>query len=93
MHCRSLENLNQISYIYLAEVATNKKTLNLTDEEKTEEAVLKWFKPQEALKLIKNSFTNLTNTEEIDTYNIKFIIQRDTKILEYYLKYQKEQLR
>lgn len=90
---RSLENLNQISYIYLAEVATNKKTLNLTDEEKTEEAVLKWFKPQEALKLIKNSFTNLINTEEIDTYNIKFIIQRDTKILEYYLKYQKEQLR
>lgn len=49
---KSLQNVKQISNIFIAKVIKNIHQLNLTEKEKSEGAELLWVEPKEALKLI-----------------------------------------
>lgn len=85
----SLKKAKQISHIFIAKVIKNLHILKLTEKEKSEGAKLIWETPEEALKLIKNSYEKLLPSnyaEEYTIYRMKFVVLRDTKILEYYLK-------
>lgn len=85
----SLKSTKQISHIFIAKVIKDLHILKLTEKEKIEGAQLIWETPEEALKLIKNSYEKLLSSnyaEEYNVYRMKFIILRDTKILQYYLE-------
>ena len=66
----------------------NTNTLYLTEKEKNEGAELIWVSPLDALKLMENSYNDLTAStysKDYDVYRMKFISLRDRKILEYYI--------
>lgn len=88
----SMKNAKQISYVFIAKVIKDSKILNLTEKEKEEGAELIWVTPKEALKLVKNSYDELIQSnyeKEYDVYRMRFIALRDRKILEYYLENRK----
>lgn len=85
----SMKNAKQISHIFVAKVIKDFHTLKLTEKEKVEGANLIWLTPEEGLNLIKDSYNKLvssTYSKEYDVYRMKFVVLRDTKILEYYLE-------
>ena len=83
---RSKMNFYQKSYIYLSKVVENTHNLHLTQKEKDEEAELCWFKPQQALELMRESYNNLCPSKYSNLYSTKLIVARDTTILDYYLQ-------
>ena len=82
---RSLQNLKQISNIFIAKVIKDIHTLNLTDKEKSEGAKLLWIDPKEALQLVTNCYDKLLPSDYDDVYDTRFVVLRDRKILEYYI--------
>lgn len=80
---KSLQNLKQISNIFIAEVTNDTHELNLTKKEKSEGAKLLWVDPREALELITNCYDKLLPSEYDDVYDTRFVVLRDRKILEY----------
>lgn len=82
---KSLQNLKQISNIFIAKVTKDLHTLNLTDKEKSEGAKLLWVEPREALQLITNCYDKLLPSDYDDVYDTRFVVLRDRKILEYYI--------
>ena len=90
----SMRNAKQISYVFVAKVIKDFQTLELTEKEKEEGAQLIWVTPEEALELVKNSYDKLASSnyvQEYDEYRMKFIVLRDSKILEKYLKLKTEE--
>ena len=85
---KSLQNLKQISHIFIANVIKDTHKLDLTEKEKNEGAKLLWVNPKEALQLITDCYDNLLPSEYDDVYDTRFVVSRDRKILEYYLKNQ-----
>ncbi len=83
---KSLQNLKQISYVFVARVINNIHSLNLTEKEKNEGAKLLWLEPKEALRLITDCYDKLLPSEYDDVYDTRFVVLRDRKILEYYLE-------
>lgn len=83
---RSKMNFYQKSYIYVSEVTENTHNLHLTQKEKDEGSELCWFKPQEALEIMKKSYENLQPSKYSNLYSTKLIVTRDSTILNYYLK-------
>lgn len=83
---RSLNNLKQINNIYLAKVIKNMHELNLDKKEEIEGANLLWLTPKEALSKISDCFDKLKASEFESVYSTRFVVLRDKKILEYYLK-------
>ena len=83
---KSLQNLKQISYIFIGKVINDEHKLNLTDKEKDEGAKLLWVEPEEALQLIINCYDKLLPSKYDDVYDTRFVVLRDRKILEYYLE-------
>ena len=83
---KSLSNYKQISYVFVSKVKENTGKLNLTEKEKAEGAKLIWEYPQKALELISNCYDKITGSIYDDLYETKFIVLRDRKILEYFLK-------
>ena len=83
---KSLQNLKQISNIFVAKVTKDIHKLNLTEEEKNEGAKLLWVEPTEALKLVTDCYDKLLPSDYDDVYDTRFVVLRDRKILEYYLK-------
>lgn len=83
---KSLQNLKQISNIFVAKVIRDNHTLNLTEKEKSEGAKLLWVEPKDALKLITDCYDKLLPSEYDDVYDTRFVVLRDRKILEYYLE-------
>ena len=84
----SMKGAKQISHIFVAKVRDNTNVLSLTEKEKSEGAKLIWVTPQEALRLMENSYNKLTPStyeNDYDVYRMKFISLRDRKILEYYI--------
>ena len=84
----SMKGAKQISHIFVAKVLFDTNVLYLTGKEKSEGAELIWVTPQEAVKLIENSYNSLTSSnysKDYDVYRMKFISIRDRKILEYYI--------
>ena len=84
----SNKGAKQLSHIFVAKVLENTNTLYLTEKEKNEGAELIWVSPLDALKLMENSYNDLTAStysKDYDVYRMKFISLRDRKILEYYI--------
>lgn len=84
----TMKDAKQISYIFVAKVLKDTNSVQLTEKEKNEGAELIWVTPQEALRLIKDSYRNLVSSsysKDYDVYRMKFISLRDSKILEYYI--------
>lgn len=83
---KSLQNLKQISNIFVSKVINDIHKLNLTEKEKSEGAKLLWVEPKEALKLITDCYDKLLPSNYDDVYDTRFVVLRDRKILEYYLE-------
>ncbi len=83
---KSLQNLKQISHIFVAKVINDIHKLNLTEKEKNEGAKLLWVEPKEALKLVTDCYDKLLPSDYDDVYKTRFVVLRDRKILEYYLE-------
>lgn len=83
---KSLQNLKQISHIFIANAIKDTHKLDLTEKEKSEGAKLLWVNPKEALQLITDCYDNLLPSKYDDVYDTRFVVLRDRKILEYYLK-------
>lgn len=83
---KSLNNFKQISYVYVGKVIKDTKQLHVTEKEKDEGAKLLWETPQKALELITECYNNLIASKYESVYTTKFIVLRDRKILENYIK-------
>lgn len=83
---KSLSNYKQISYVFVSKVKEDTSKLELTDKEKDEGAKLIWEYPQKALELISSCYDKITGSIYDDLYETKFIVLRDRKILEYFLR-------
>lgn len=79
-------NFKQISNVYLGKVLEDTKQLNITEKEKNEGSRIIWETPKRALELIKNCYENLLASDYDSIYVTKFVVLRDSKILEYYIK-------
>ena len=82
---KSLQNLKQISNIFIAKVTKDLHKLNLDEGETIEGAILLWLQPREALQLITDCYDKLIPSEFDDIYSTRFVVLRDRKILEYYI--------
>lgn len=83
---KSKDNFKQISHVFVGKVKEDTKKLNITKKEKDEGAILIWETPKKALELITNCYNNLIASSYDSVYFTKFVVLRDRKILEYYLK-------
>ena len=83
---KTQEAFKQTSYVYVSKVINDTKKLRLTKKEKDEGAKLVWETPENALKLIQSSFDNLVASKYESIYHTKFIVCRDTRILQEYMK-------
>ena len=62
-----MKSIKQISYIFVAKVLNDTSKINLTEKEKAEGAELIWVSPIDALRLMENSYHELTSsTYEVD---------------------------
>lgn len=82
-------NFTQTSYVFVAELDQVLSAPNFTEKEIGEGARFIWVTPQEALKLITECFSELQaspvdKTESL--YATKFIVLRDSFILDYFIK-------
>ena len=86
---KTQDNFKQMSYVYVGKVTEETNSLHVTEQEEKEGAKLLWEKPEKALELIKDCYDKLLPSPcEADlssVYHTKFIVRRDTKILETYL--------
>lgn len=87
---KTLDNFKQISYIFVGKVVEDTKQLNVTQKEKDEGAKLIWETPENALKVITESYYKLVASKYESVYHTRFIVLRDRKILEYYMKYSQD---
>ena len=87
---KTQDSFKQLSYVYVGKVIEDTKALHVTEQEEKEGAKLLWEKPENALVLIKDCYDKLLPSPcEADlssVYHTKFIVRRDTKILETYLE-------
>lgn len=84
---KTLDNFKQISYVFVGKVLEDTKQLNVTQKEKDEGARLVWETPENALKVITESYGKLIASKYESVYHTRFIALRDRKILEYYIKH------
>lgn len=83
---KSKENFKQLSYVFVAEKVNELDSNNLTKKELDEGTRYIWMNKTEALEKMKESLNNLKSSEYDNIYRTKFMVLRDIKILEYYLK-------
>jgi len=83
---KTQDSFKQISYVYVSKVISDTGSLHVTEKEKDEGAKLLWENPENALKLITGCFDNLVASKYESVYHTKFIVYRDRKILETYLR-------
>ncbi len=81
-------SFKQISYVFKANV-TEIGSPEMTEKEKAEGSEFLFVEINKALKLMKDCYNNLIPSKYDDIYSTKFIVFRDIKILEYYLKMNK----
>ena len=83
---KSLDNFQQVSYVFSAKVIKDTGKLNLTEKEKDEGAKLLWLSPEEALEKIVKCSTELKESKYDNMYYLQFMNYRDREILKYYIK-------
>ena len=86
---KSLNKFKQISYVFVGKVLKDTNQLNVTEKEKDEGAKLLWENPEKALELIKECFDKLVASKYESIYSTKFVVLRDSKILEKYIEMNK----
>lgn len=82
---KNKNSFKQISYVFKANVTEIGNT-SLTEKEKEEGAEFLFVEIAEAINLMKNCYNNLIASKYDDIYSTKFVVLRDIKILEYYLR-------
>lgn len=82
-------NFKQISKVYVGKVINKLENNELTEKEKEEGLEFLWVDINEALKKMKECLGKLKESKYDDIYRTKFMVMRDIKILEYYLKNKK----
>lgn len=83
---RTLSNFRHISYVFVGKVLEDTKQLHVTNREAAEGANVLWETPEKALELTKNCYDELVAKEHEAIYNSRFVVLRDRKILERYIK-------
>ena len=83
---KSKENFKQLSHVFIGNKLDDLKNTNLTLQEEEEGLQCVWVSKEEALKLLKESLKNLKGSKYDNLYRTKFVVIRDIKILEYYIK-------
>lgn len=83
---RGKMNFKQTSYVYVAKVVEDTKTLHLTQKEIDEGSEICWFEPMEAYKKISECYDKVKASEYSSVYSTKIIIKRDMCILKKYLE-------
>lgn len=83
--CISYNNFKQTSYVFVGKVIEDTKKLNVTQKEQNEGARLLWTTPENALELIKSCFDIVKGSDYDSVYASKFMVKRDSTILEYYI--------
>lgn len=86
---KSLDNFQQISYVFTSKVSEVAKNLNLTQQEIDEGGELIWLEPEEALKKITNCINALKPSNYENLYFLKFMNYRDREILKYFIEHKK----
>lgn len=89
---KSKENFKQISYVFVAEKKEELESNNLTEKEKAECTRYLWLDIEDALLKMKECLNNLKESEYDNVYRTKFMVLRDIRILEYYIKNKKQLL-
>lgn len=87
---KSLDNFKQISHVFVAKVIEDKGTLYLTEKEQKEGAKLLWMDEKEVLEKITDCINDLKESEYENLYHSKFIVERDRRILSYYIENKQE---
>ena len=82
---KSLDNFQQISYVFYAKVKKINYNLNLTQKEKEEGAKLIWLSKEEAFTKISECEKTLKESKYENLYHSKFINYRDKEIMKYYI--------
>ena len=75
--------------MFVGKVLKDTKQLNVTEKEKDEGAKLLWKTPEKALELITECFDKLVASKYESIYSTKFVVLRDSKILEKYIEMNK----
>lgn len=75
--------------MYVGKVLKDTKQLSVTKKEKEEGAKLVWENPEKALELITECFDKLVASKYASIYSTKFVVLRDSKILEKYIEMNK----
>ena len=83
---RGKMNFKQTSYVYVAKVIEDTKTLHLTQKEMDEGSEVCWFEPIEAYQKISECYDKAKDSEYSSIYPTKIIIKRDMCILKKYLE-------
>ncbi len=83
---RSDDNFKQISHIFIAKVVKDIKKLDLTTKESDEGSSVIWMYKEEAFEKINDCINMLNESEYENLYHSKFIVKRDSMILEYFIK-------
>ena len=83
---KTLSNFKQTSYIFWGRVKEDTRKLGLTEKERNEGGELIWEEPSKALELISNCYDELIGSIYDSIYGTKFIVLRDRRILEYFIK-------
>lgn len=83
---QSQENFRQCSFVFVAQKHGELKSTNLTQKELDEGSRFVWLSLEEALEKMKSSLAILKESKYDSVYRTKFMVTRDIKILEYYIK-------
>lgn len=83
---KTKNNFVQKSYVFISEVVDDTNKLHLTKKEAEEGARLLWKSIDTSLELITNCKENLRGSRYDDLYSSIFMVERDKRILEYYLE-------
>ncbi len=82
---KTKENFKQLSFVFVAKKIRDVGHLNLTQKEKDEGAEILWLNKIDALEKVKNCLGKLKASKYDSVYRTKFMVLRDTRILEEYL--------
>lgn len=85
---KSQGNFKQISKVYVAKVIEKLESNNLTQKEIDEDTQITYEEINKGRKLVKDSLNKLVDSKYDNVYRSQFMVYRDIKILEYYIKKQ-----
>lgn len=83
---KSLDNFQQISYVFKSKVLKDTGLLQMTQKEKDEGGEIVWLSKEEALQRITNCGKELKESKYENIYHSRFINYRDKEILKYYIE-------